>query len=107
MARKVSGALSIAQQVVERLRSRIPVTEAYLFGSQLDGTATEDSDIDIAAFSPAADSMRYDEKIALIVDIEKQVGGPIDLHVFGDRCLSEARPTNLFGYIRAHGQSLL
>lgn len=107
MAREIDRTLSIARQVVERLRSRIPVTEAYLFGSQLDGTATDDSDIDIAAFSPAADGMRYDEKVALIVDIERQVGGPIDLHVFGDRCLIEARPTNLFGYVRAHGQPLL
>ncbi len=43
----------IADRYLSRLASRrIPVTRAYLFGSQVRGNARKDSDIDIAIISP-------------------------------------------------------
>ena len=88
------------------LQSRIPVTQAYLFGSYAEGTARDDSDIDIAAFSPAADTMKFEEKVALTVQLERQIDAGVELHLFGAASLAEARPTNFFGYLRTHGKPI-
>lgn len=104
MARNVADVEAIAKEAVSLLRARMPVTEAYLFGSHVAGTAHEDSDIDIAAFSPNADSMRFDEKISLLVQVERQIAAPVELHLFGAQSLAEARPSNFFGYLKAHGK---
>ncbi|MBI3603007.1 MAG: nucleotidyltransferase domain-containing protein [Nitrospirae bacterium] len=106
MARDVAEVETIAKRAVSLLRARIPVTEAYLFGSYMEGTAREDSDIDIAAFSPDADAMNFETKVELAVNIERQIEAPVELHLFGTKNLAEARPTNFFGYLLAHGKPL-
>lgn len=107
MAQVVAGVESIARRAVAILRSRIPVTQAYLFGSYVEGIPDEDSDIDIAVFSSAADAMSFDKKVALIIEIERQIDAPVELHLFGEQSLAEARPTNFFGYICSHGKPIV
>jgi len=97
---------TIAQQTIALLRMRIPIVQAYLFGSQAQGTAHEASDIDIAAFSPAIDNMPFEEKMNLIVRIERQIDAPIELHLFSEKNLAAARPTNFFGYLQAQGKPI-
>ena len=47
----------IAKKYLARLRTQgIPVTQAYLFGSIVRGTARKDSDIDVAVISPWFDA---------------------------------------------------
>ncbi|MBM4121927.1 MAG: nucleotidyltransferase domain-containing protein [Nitrospira sp.] len=106
MARDLAEVEAIAKQAVSLLQSRIPVTQAYLFGSYVEGTARDDSDIDIAAFSPAADTMRFEEKVALTVQLEQQIDAGVEFHLFGAASLAEARPTNFFGYLRTHGKPI-
>jgi hypothetical protein len=60
-------------------RSHRPLSSA----PYVEGITHQDSDIDIAAFSPAVGSMRYDEKINLIVEIERQMDASVELHLFG------------------------
>ncbi len=104
MARHIEEVEIIAQRTIALLRERIPVAEAYLFGSSIEGTADEESDIDIAAFSPDAETMPLNQRIGLIVQVERQIDAPIELHLFGVQSLAEARPTNFFGYLRNHGK---
>lgn len=65
MARSLAEIETIASRTLSLLRERIPVTQAYLFGSQVEGVPDENSDIDIAAFSPAADVMDATKRIEL------------------------------------------
>jgi predicted nucleotidyltransferase len=77
------------------LRTRIHVTKAYLFGSHVEGRIHEDSDIDIAVFSPAADDIKFEAKVDLIVNIEKQMNAPVELHLFGTKA-SQRRALPIF-----------
>ncbi len=106
MARKAEEVASVISRKVALVRSRIPVSKAFLFGSYLEGTADEHSDIDIAVFSPVVDDLSFREKVDLIVQIERQVRDSIDLHLFGAKSLADARPTNFFGYLVAHGKPI-
>ena len=106
MARDLAEIETIASRTLSLLRKHIPVTEAYLFGSQIEGAPDEHSDIDIAAFSPAADAMDVATRVALVVDVERQVGASIELHLYGASQYADARPTNFFGYLRTHGKPI-
>ncbi len=86
--------------------NRLPVTAAYLFGSYSEGTPDEDSDIDIAIFSPAADEMLLEEKIGLLAELRLEVGAEVELHLYGDSCFREARPSNIYGHILATGRKI-
>ncbi len=107
MARDAAPVDAIAKRTLALLMERIPVTEAYLFGSSRAGTADEDSDIDIAAFSPAVATLPIERRIDLMVQVERQVGAPVELHLFSHEQLAEARPSNFFGYLRSHGKRIL
>lgn len=49
--------LSVTTEYVSKLKKQIPVEKVILFGSYARGTYTEDSDIDVAVFSQAFESM--------------------------------------------------
>lgn len=104
MARNLAEIETVASRTLSLLRERIPVTQAYLFGSQVEGTSDDSSDIDIAAFSPAADAMDAATRVALVVNVERQVDAPVELHLYGTSQFAEARPTNFFGYLLTHGR---
>ncbi len=106
MARRAEEVASVVKQTIALVRSRIPVSRAFLFGSYLEGTADEYSDIDIAVFGQAADGMTFQEKVSFVVAIERQIKDSIDLHLFGAQSLAKARPTNFFGYICTHGKPI-
>jgi predicted nucleotidyltransferase len=106
MARNLAEVETVASRTLSLLRERIPVTQAFLFGSQVEGAPDESSDIDIAAVSPAADSMDTATRVALVVDVERQVNASVELHLYGAKQFAEARPTNFFGYLLAHGRQI-
>jgi len=107
MARNLVDIETVASRTLSLLRQRIPITQAYLFGSQVEGVPDENSDIDIAAVSPAADAMDVATRVALVVDVERQVGASVEVHLYGASQFAEARPTNFFGYLLAHGKPIL
>lgn len=106
MARNLVEIETVASRTLSILRERIPVTQAYLFGFHVEGIPDKDSDIDIAAFSPAADSMDAAARVALVIDVERQVDALVELHLYGASQYAEARPTNFFGYLLAHGRPI-
>lgn len=106
MARNLADIETVASRALSILPERVPVTRAYLFGPYIEGVPDESSDIDIAAFSPAADAMDTATRVTLIVDVERQVGASVELHLYGTDQYAEARPTNFFGYLLAHGKPI-
>jgi hypothetical protein len=65
------------------------------------------SDIDLAFFSPNINRMGIEEKISLISKVSEQVSSDVEIHLYSDRCLKEARPTNFYGYILKTGRKIL
>ncbi len=90
-----------------RVRERVRIEAAYLFGSQLTGEAGADSDIDLAIFSPDVDSLNLVERVHLTSEIVLGCDGSLELHLYPSRALANARPTNFAGYIVAHGKRLI
>ena len=49
--------LKITTDYINKLKEQIPVEKAILFGSYAKGTYTNESDVDIAVFSPVFENM--------------------------------------------------
>jgi len=94
----------VVQRVIRLAAERVPLTAAYLFGSYCDGSATDDSDSDIALFSPGADTMPPPDRTRLLTDIRLAVETEVELHLYDDKWLAQARPSNVYGHILATGR---
>lgn len=98
---------SIIKDSIEYLRKKIRISSAYIFGSYATGTATHWSDIDLAVFSPDADKMKIEDKARLVTDLRLHCHPEVELHLFPQKVLKEARPTNFYGYILKNGKKVL
>ena len=103
----VANLEEIIDKGLAQVRQRIRVEAAYLFGSQLNGEADEDSDIDLAIFSPDVDGLNLVERVHLTSEIALGCSVDLELHLYSSRALANARPTNFAGYIIAHGKRLV
>lgn len=105
------AAFANLDQLVEEglacVRERVRIQAAYLFGSQLTGEADEDSDIDLAIFSPDVDGLNFVERVHLTSEISLNCDSRLELHLYPSKALANARPTNFAGYIVARGKRLL
>ena len=106
MARRSKKIEEVAKKAVEMVARKIPVTGAYLFGSQISGKAGPSSDIDLAIFSPAVKKMDLLDRVKFMVDIEKNFKEPLELHLYSSDKLREARPTNFYGEIIRTGEKI-
>ena len=91
MARRTAPIEQRLEEIVHAVRARLPVTAIYLYGSQLTGSTHEWSDIDIAVFSPAVEGMSLWEIIDLEAAIQDEVGYDVDIWLYSDRKLEEAK----------------
>lgn len=89
------------------VRERIHIEAAYLFGSHVTGEADEDSDIDLAIFTPAVEGLNLVEGVHLTSKLALGCDSSLELHLIPSRALADARPTNFAGYIIAHGKRLI
>lgn len=95
---------AIAQNLknyLDRLRERITIDEAILFGSSSSGSATPDSDIDLLILS--RDFTNYDPDTRLKIIYRASVGFPYDLHAYGvtPEEYASASPLTTLGAIRS------
>ena len=95
------------EKTLARVQERVRVQAAYLFGSQLTGEADEDSDIDLAIFTPDVNGMNVVQRIHLTSEIAVECDSRVELHLYSSKVLAEARPSNFAGYIVTHGKRLI
>jgi len=95
-----------ARAAVRVLAQRAHVRAVYLFGSQVDGTADEWSDIDIAAFIDEADEWDFQQHVAACVETRRQVGDDVELHLFPADSLRNPPRASFAQYIVQHGTRL-
>jgi len=103
----VANLTEIIEHGLDRVRERIHIEAAYLFGSQLTGEADEDSDIDLAVFSPDVDGLGFVKRVHLTSEISLNCDSRLELHLYPSKALANARPTNFVGYIVTHGKRLV
>ncbi|MFH0790420.1 MAG: nucleotidyltransferase domain-containing protein [Candidatus Omnitrophota bacterium] len=96
----------IILSTVELLRRRVEIKCGYLFGSYAQGKANKNSDIDLAFFSPAVDKMSLERKIDVLSRTEEELGYEVEIHLYSDKCLRDARQTNFYGYILKTGRKI-
>lgn len=93
-----------AEKAIAALTAYAKVRAAYLFGSQTQGTATERSDVDIAAFienySEEWDLKRIVNTMALV---QQEVGDEIELHFFPAESYSNPNRASFAEYIMKTG----
>jgi predicted nucleotidyltransferase len=73
------------------VRQRHRVQAAYLYGSQVSGTATDWSDIDVAVVSPDFSADLFEERVALM-RLAAQVDDRIEPHPFTPEDFSANHP---------------
>ncbi|MDO8649007.1 MAG: nucleotidyltransferase domain-containing protein [Candidatus Peregrinibacteria bacterium] len=71
-----AAALRIARRYSDKVRKRVPVRKVVLYGSQVRGTAREDSDIDIAVIAHGLDETYLDLAAELY-----RVRSEVDIHI--------------------------
>jgi predicted nucleotidyltransferase len=98
---------NIVKDSIGYLKKKIRISSAYIFGSYAAGTATFWSDIDLAVFSPDADKMKIEDKAKLATELKLRCHPEVELHLFSEKSLREARPTNFCGYILSEGKKVI
>ena len=96
----------IARTAAKLLRSYITLKAGYLFGSYANGKPHKYSDIDLAFFSPNVNQMGIEKKVSLIAKVSEQVSSDLEVHLYSDERLKDARPTNFYGYILTTGRKI-
>lgn len=80
-----------------------PVRAAYLFGSHVDGTADEWSDIDVAVFMEEVEHWDIHERAAAMALVMKEVGSDVEAHLFSVSSLGKPPRGGFAQYILQHG----
>ncbi|HCM82754.1 MAG: polymerase, beta-like protein region protein [Candidatus Gottesmanbacteria bacterium GW2011_GWB1_44_11c] len=66
---------------INRLKTQISVSRAFVYGSVVEGRATPESDIDMVVLSPDFADTDVDSRLKILY--RNTVGIPYDLHVYG------------------------
>lgn len=107
MTRSTDEVVRIARQALNALSKELRISAAILFGSYVEGTPHEGSDIDLAVFTPETSRLKVADKARLQLQLQRQCANDLELHLYPEKALAEARPTNFVGYLLAHGKRLL
>jgi predicted nucleotidyltransferase len=76
---------------------------AFLFGSQVDGTADQWSDIDMAIFVEGAEGWDIHKRARLIARIQKEAGDDIDVHFIPAKALRKNDQSDFAVWVLTHG----
>jgi predicted nucleotidyltransferase len=95
-----------ARRALSEVSSEAVVQAAYVFGSQVDGTADEWSDIDIAAFIDGLESWDIMRRARASARAQKAVGDDIEFHLFPSTALENPEPASFAAYILRVGVRL-
>jgi predicted nucleotidyltransferase len=97
---------SIEEQALKGIAvaaTEINVVAAYLFGSQIDGSAHRWSDIDLAVFSDDIDDWDMHDHARLFARVMKEAGTDVELHLFSAVHLQQPDPASFARWIIDHG----
>lgn len=79
------------------------LARAYLFGSQVSGTADRWSDTDLAVFVEGVESWSLHDRARLAADVQREAGDDVEVHLMPARMLTEHDPASFAAWVLAHG----
>jgi predicted nucleotidyltransferase len=101
--RDIQGKALRALAVLDR---HVPVVCGYLFGSYVEGTADEDSDIDVAAFVDTAEELDIRRKVELMSAVQEAIGDDVEVHLFPASVMDGADPASFATFVVRRGRPL-
>lgn len=103
----------VADLIEQRVRSAVDVLSTYgkvvavyIFGSQVTGTANEDSDIDVGVFMEGIENWHLVQKVKTMSRVQKEAGYDIELHLFSAQSFYNPDPASFANFIIQHGVSV-
>lgn len=94
-------------QFVHNLPKSITVDQVLVFGSHLEGTASEDSDIDVIVVSQDFQQMDEDQRLDILYEARQLVEPEVHPWGFTQDELRQAGNLTTLGYVRDHGLPFL
>lgn len=95
-----------ARAAVACLSRFAAVTAAYVFGSQVEGTADHWSDIDLAVFVEGVEAWDLHERARIGARVQKEAGDEIELHFLPAEALQRHHNTSFAAWVLRHGVKL-
>jgi predicted nucleotidyltransferase len=79
------------------------VVRAYLFGSQVEGTADRWSDIDLAVFVEGVESWDMHHRARIAAQVQKTAGDDVEIHFLPAKALQERDDASFAAWVLTHG----
>lgn len=93
----------LSEETLRILEPSLPIAAAYIFGSHVSDGVDEDSDVDIAIFTPAKPSLDFDSRSGFREQVASKLGHLIELHFFDASDLTEAHPASFAAFVLKTG----
>jgi predicted nucleotidyltransferase len=107
MAYYVQEDMSVTiRNALRALLKRPGVRAVFLFGSQAEGTAGPDSDVDLGVFVDGAESWDVFQRVEFAVGIQREAGDRIEPHVFPAKALEKPEPASFAEFVIEHGRRI-
>lgn len=109
MAQTAGRVVDIARRYVRLLEAHgVSVSGAYLFGSHVDGTPREDSDMDLLIVSSSFSGRPYAKRWKILGDVLAQIREPIDVLAYSPEEFENRRRNgaSFVHYILNHSEKL-
>jgi uncharacterized protein len=90
-------------QFVQQIPKSIQVDQVYIFGSYLEGNATEDSDIDVIVVSNDFHNMDDDKRLAILSEAARNIELDIEAWGFTNQEIENADELSTLWYARTSG----
>ena len=95
-----------ARTAIVSLSRFAAVAAAYLFGSQVEGTADQWSDIDLGVFVEGVESWDLHDRARVAAQVQKEAGDDIELHFFPAEALHDHDEAGFAAWVLRHGVRL-
>lgn len=106
MVRSAAEVERLSRQALAILEAELPIEAAFLFGSYVEGRASEGSDIDLAIFTQERPRLRLADRSRLQLRVQRNCAPDMELHFYSAESLQSARPTNFYGYLLKSGKRI-
>jgi len=105
MGKELFNIDEIIDNALNDLGEEISFDAVYLFGSYLDGSPHESSDVDLAVYTDAVNGLRIQERARLWSRLQIAVGDwPIELHLYPTSELENPDPRTFPGWVALNGK---
>jgi predicted nucleotidyltransferase len=95
-----------ARKALDFLSAKLKIVAAYLFGSHVDGTADQWSDIDIAVFAEGVENWDITKRAKTMADVMEVAGDDVEIHFFSAESLTHRDPASFAAWVLKHGVEL-